>query len=242
MRGHLTRKEIKRDEVREAVGRGVEYVRGHERIALLLVGGLLAVLLVAALVTFYLGRRESRAGERLAAALRVYGAEVDVFDPAPDDSEAPRFGSASERQEKAKALFEELDSDFGGTHAGKVARVYLGEIAARAGDLGEARELWREYLRREPGTLLAVSVELNLLRLDRQEGHHEEVAAGLTRQLEAGTKRSLPEDVVLYELAETLETLGRDGEAKDTLQRLVDDHPRSPFAFEARQRLQSRTS
>ena len=87
-----------------------------------------------------------------------------------------------------------------------------------------------------------MSVELNLLALDRQAGKLEEVKSGLEKQLQEGAKRSLPEDVVLYELAATLEALGRDTEAHDTLQRLVDDHPRSPFAFEARRRLQERTS
>ncbi|HVR30656.1 MAG TPA: tetratricopeptide repeat protein [Thermoanaerobaculia bacterium] len=243
MPGHLTRKEIKRDEVREALGRGIQYVRGHERLALWTIGGLVAVLLVAALVAFFLSRREAVAAQRLEAALRVYGAEVDVFDAAPDDPEAPRFASDAERLARAKALFQELGDDYGSTSAGEVARVYLGEIAAREGETGTARELWREYLRRSPGTILALSVELNLLALDRDEGKLEQVVAELEKHLEGGrARRSLPEDMVLFELAETLSALGRESEANDTLQRLVDDHPRSPYAFEARQRLQSRPS
>jgi hypothetical protein len=47
---------------------------------------------------------------------------------------------------------------------------------------------------------------------------------------------------VLNELVTTLEALGLENEAQDTRQRLVDDHPRSPFAFEARRRLEERTS
>lgn len=240
MKHYLSRKEMKRDEVREAVGRGVEYVRGHERTAVYVVGGLIGVLLGAALVIFLLGRRESGASERLAEALRVYGAPVDPIDPAPDDPEKPRFATDQERLDKAKPAFEKLAS--GGTDAGQVAKVYLGEIAAGKGDTETARRLWTEYLSANPGTALAVSVELNLLALDRQAGKLEEVKSGLEKQLEEGAKRSLPEDVVLYELATTLEALGLDTEAQDTLQRLVDDHPRSPFAFEARRRLQERTS
>jgi tetratricopeptide (TPR) repeat protein len=242
MKHYLSRKEIKRDEVREAVGRGVEYVRVHERVVLWIVGGLLGVLLVAALVVYFLGRRQASAGEHLTAALRIYGATVDVFDPAPDDPEKPRFATDQERLDQAKAAFSELADDYGGTEAAQVATAYLGEIAARQGDLDTARKLWSEVLEESPGTLLAVSVELNLLALDRQAGRLEEVRAGLERQLEEGARRSLPEDVVLYELAQTLDALGRETEAQDTLQRLVDDHPRSPFAFEARQRLQEQTS
>lgn len=238
MKHQLSRKEMKRDEVREALGKGVEYVRGHERITLYIVGGLLGVLVVAALVVFVLGRREAGATERLADALRIYGATVDPLDPAPGDPDQPRFATDQERVDKAKAAFEKLASS--STAAGDVADVYLGEIAARAGDTETARKLWNGYLDANPGTALAVSVELNLLALDRQAGKLEEVKTGLEKQLEEGASRTLPEDVVLYELAQTLDALGRSSEAQDTLQRLVDDHPRSPFAFEARRRLQER--
>jgi tetratricopeptide (TPR) repeat protein len=239
---HLTRKEIKRDEVREAMGRSVEYVRSHERTVLYVVGGAIALLLAAALVTFFLGRRADNAAERLTAALRVHGAQVDPLDPAPDDAEAPRFATESEKRQKSRALFEELVDGYGGTDAGKVAHAYLGDIAAAEGNLEEARAHWQEYLDSSPGTLLAVSVELNVLALDRAQGKLEEVAAGLQKQLDDTAARSLPEDVVLFELAKTLDELGRDAEAQESFQRLVDDHPRSPFALEARQRLQTRAS
>ena len=240
MKHYLSRKEMKRDEVREALGKGVEYVRGHERITLYIVGGLLSVLIVAALVVFLIGRREAGAADRLADALTIYGAKVDPLDPAPDDAEKPRFATDQERVDKAKGEFEKLASSRGGTDAGQVANAYLGEIAARAGDIETARKLWTEYLKKNPGTALAVSVELNLLALDRQAGKLQEVKSGLEKQLAEGASRTLPEDVVLYELAQTLDALGRSTEAQDTFQRLVDDHPRSPFAFEARRRLQER--
>jgi tetratricopeptide (TPR) repeat protein len=236
---HLSRRDMKRDEVREAFAHGVEYVRVHERTTLYVVGGLIGALVIAALVIFLLGRRESGASERLADALTIYGAKVDPLDPAPDDKEKPRFATDQERLEKSKTAFEKLA---GSTEAGQVAQVYLGEIASRSGDIETARRLWTEYLSENPGTALAVSVELNLIALDRQAGKLEEVKTRLEKQLEEGAKRTLPEDVVLNELATTLEALGRQTEAQDTRQRLVDDHPRSPFAFEARRRLEERAS
>ena len=107
-------------------------------------------------------------------------------------------GSGNERLEKSKAAFEQLA---GGTDAGQVANVYLGEIAARGGDTETARRLWTEYLSKNSGTALAVSVELNLIALDRQAGKLEEVKTRLEKQLEEGAQRTLPEDVVLNELA-----------------------------------------
>ena len=184
MKHHLSRKEMKRDEVREVLGRGVEYVRVHERTTLYVVGGLVGVLLIAALVIFFLGRREATASERLADALRIYGAKVDPLDPAPDDREKPRFATDQERLDQAKAAFEKLASS--STDAGQVANVYLGEIAAKSGDTETARRLWTDYLSANPGTALAMSVELNLLALDRQAGKLEEVKSGLEKQLARG--------------------------------------------------------
>ena len=241
MKHHLSRKDMKRDEVREALVHGVEYVRVHERSTLYVVAGVIGALVIAALVIFFLGRRESGASERLADALKIYGAKVDPLDPKPDDAEAPRFATEQEHLDQSKAAFEKLAGS-GGTEASQVAKVYLGEIAARGGDTETARRLWTEYLDKNPGTALAMSVELNLIALDRQAGKLEEVKTRLEKQLEEGAQRTLPEDVVLNELATTLEALGRETEAQDTRQRLVDDHPRSPFAFEARRRLEERAS
>ncbi len=148
MKHHLSRKEMKRDEVREVLGRGVEYVRVHERTTLYVVGGLIGVLVIAAVVIFLLGRRESSASERLADALRIYGAKVDPLDPAPDDPEKPRFATDQERLDQSKAAFEKLASN--STDAGQVANVYLGEIAARNGDIETARRLWTAYLTPTP--------------------------------------------------------------------------------------------
>ena len=241
MKHHLSRKEMKRDEVREAVGRGVEYVRGHERTALYVVGGLIGVLVIAALVIFLLGRRESGASERLAEALRIYGA---TGRPARPGARRPREAAVRHRPGARSTSRRRRSRSW--PRAAPTPVRWRRSTSARSrrsnGDTETARRLWTEYLSANPGTALAVSVELNLLALDRQAGKLEEVKSGLEKQLEEGAKRSLPEDVVLYELATTLEALGRDTEAQDTLQRLVDDHPRSPFAFEARRRLQERTS
>ena len=180
---------MKRDEVREVLGRGVEYVRVHERTTLYVVGGLIGVLLIAAVVIFFLGRRESSASERLADALRIYGAKVDPLDPAPDDAgeAALRHRPGAPRPVEGGVREARLERS---TDAGQVANVYLGEIAARSGDTETARRLWTEYLSANPGTALAMSVELNLLALDRQAGKLEEVKSGLEKQLEEGAKRT----------------------------------------------------
>jgi hypothetical protein len=47
---------------------------------------------------------------------------------------------------------------------------------------------------------------------------------------------ALPQDVAVYELAVTLEALGREEEASQQYQRLVDEFAQSPYAMAARQK------
>ena len=80
--------------------------------------------------------------------------------------------------------------------------------------------------------VLALSVRLNLIHLDRSEGNAE-LADKLRMELN-NAARSLPEDVLLYELAKTLESQDQGDEAAELYQRILDDHPASPYAAVAR--------
>jgi tetratricopeptide (TPR) repeat protein len=108
-------------------------------------------------------------------------------------------------------------------------------MAAVAGDTERARELWQDFLDEHPKHMLGAEVRLNLYALDRAAGNAEAVAAELQAMLEA-EDRPLPEDVVLHELAVTLESLGRDEEAAEHYQTLVSVHPQSAYATAARQK------
>jgi len=110
----------------------------------------------------------------------------------------------------------------------------------RAGNAARARELW-ETVAGSGDDALRATVELSLISLDRQEGRLEELAQRLESRVEAGGG-SLPPDALLFELANTLEALGRDDEAREMLQRLIDDHPGSPYGMKAQRRLLSATS
>ena len=82
-------------------------------------------------------------------------------------------------------------------------------------------------------SVLVLSVRLNLIHLDRQNGRTQEVADQLQREL-ASASKTLPEDVILFELAQTLEALDQQDEALDLYQRILDEHPKSPYTADAR--------
>lgn len=231
----LTRQEMKRDEVQEQLLVGVEWFQRHWRKVVL---GLVAVLL--AISAFFLARviGEQRSNEAQAAlgnALSLMVAPI-VEDGADPDGDEPRFPDEASREQRANAALEQVVADYGGSEAGMVARMVLARMAAEEGDTARAREIWQEAMRAGRGTALAASARANLISLDRQE-RPAELAEELQEMVDAGGG-DLPADALLFELGQTLEAAGRADEANEVYQRLVDDFQTSPYASQARDRIQ----
>lgn len=237
MSDRLTRKEMKRqDTFQITMGHVLDWIRSHRR--QIIAGAALVVLVVLGLAgwALWLKATEDDAQARLAEAMKAYGAPIrgEGEDAAADGDELS-FPSAEARRTRAAELFEGVVEDFRASDAADVARVYLAEIAAAQGETERARELWLDFLDEYPRHLLGAEVRLNLYALDRAAGRGEEVAAELQAMLD-DEKRPLPEDVILHELAVTLESLGRQEEAAEHYQDLVDRFAQSPYAVAARER------
>lgn len=229
----LSRKEMKRDEFREAVRHTVDYASSHTRLLVQIAVGVVVLAVVIVAVILYLGYREERAAEMLSRAIQVHGAEIDAAAPRPDDPDDPAFADEAARRDRARERFEEV-AGFGGA-PGDIARAYLGRIALDEGDTERARELWSQVLEDEPDDLLAAQVRLNLLKLDLQQDRAEEAVTRLEAML-AEVEKPMPEDLILFELASVKERLGRTDEALSAYQRILDEFPRSPYVTLAQQK------
>lgn len=237
MSKRLTRKQIKEDirhgDLQTAVATTYDKILANQNLIIGVVAGILVLLIAFVIVRVVLANRAEAATEELAEAVRIFEAPVGdeaVADGAP--APALRFATDDERRARAREAFEAVE----GGKAETVAGLYLADLALREGDKETARRHWEEYLdEQDDDDMLAISVRLNLLRLDREEGRGEEAVGYLEDELVSGDP-DLPEDVILLELAKTLETLGRDDEAGDYYQRILDDHPRSPYAAAAREK------
>lgn len=238
MSDRLTRKEMKRrDRFQLAMTSSLDWIQEHRKQIVL--GVVVVVVAVAAAVawTFWQASREDDAQALLNDAIEAYGAPVG--DQAADDStdqDGPHFATDQERLDRATELFDQVRDRYGSSDAADIAEVYLGQIAEEKGDADRARELWQDYLDSSPSTALAADVRLNLFALDRANGRAEQVATELEGMLARETK-PLPGDVILYELATTLEQLGRDQEATERYQQLIKEYETSPYVSEARSKL-----
>lgn len=237
MAKRLTAKEIKHDiredEVQTALARIFLTLESHPKAVFGTIGAGIVVALLIAGGFAALDNRRQAAQSELAEAIEVYQAPV-VEDGATADPEAELvFASEEERRQRAKEAFAEIKG-FGASVAGEVASLYLAEIALAEGDKDAARATWEQFLADNEDHMLAVSVRLNLIHLDRDEGKAAEVAAALEEEL-ADPRKKLPEDVILFELAQTREVLGEDEAALELYQRIVDEYPQSAFVAKARQ-------
>jgi TolA-binding protein len=232
MSSHLSRKEIKRDEVQEFLARAFEWTALNRRKILIAAGAVLVAALLVEVGILWNANRQAHAQEALTAALRVQAGAIDAVEPDPSHERAPSFASEEARRAAAQAAFEGIVADYGSSSAAQVANVFLGRIALEQGDAARARELWESFLADSPQHALRATVELNLVELSRDEQTLEQAVSSLETQLDSG-KGALPEDVALYELGKALRELGREPEALATFERLVDDFPDSPLAGEA---------
>lgn len=232
MSERLTRKEIKQDiredEVQSFLINAIEKFQERPSFYVGILGALLALGVAIVGVVAFMDSRQDAANFELAKAMEVFDGQVVEEGTEPEGS-TPTFASDEERRAQAKAAFAEVS----GGAAGDVAELYKAEMAIQEGDTATARTIWEGFLRDHSDHVLAVSVRINLIHLDRQEDRAEQVAAELQSELDSANK-SLPEDVILFELAQTREALGEQEAAIELYQRILDEYPQSPYSADAR--------
>ncbi len=227
-----TREDLKRNELEEVIGAGIHYAEGHKRILLWSVAGVVGAALVATGIFFWISSRQSGVNELLVQALRADGGEVVASGAKPDDPVHPTFPTEAARRAKAKELFTQLDDRYGSSKTGRVAKLYLAQIALAENDKEKAKQLWQSFLDAEPDGAFSAAARVNLYKLDREQGRAGEVADELKKMLEQADK-PLPADLILYELALSYDALGKGDDAKATYRRIVDEYPQSPYVADA---------
>jgi len=225
----IRRKDLKRNDLAEGMGRTVNYVSQHRRgvtegIAI----GIGVIVLAAAFVAFR-AYRENEAGRDLSAGLTALETPL-VGEPAAQN--APRtFATAAEREREA---LDHLKKAAGkpGTSAGKAAGVILAARDPKAPDAAE--RLARAA--RSGKAEVAAAAELDEARLLASQGKTAQAIDRLKRAIES-SDTAAPKDAMMFALAEIYEKSGSAADAKATYQRLVTDYPNSPYRADARQKL-----
>ena len=225
----IYRKDLKRNELAETVGRTVDYVSHHRRGVTegVAIGVGIAVLVGG----FFLFQqyRERQAGKALSAALAILETPVGAKPGAPPETNT--YATAAERDREADKRLREAAASKG-TDAGRAAAVIL---AARIEKPAEALEALNRVARDGEGEVAALA-EVDAARLLAAQGKNAEAIDRLKRAIERPGSAA-PKDALLFALAQIYERAGSSTDARATYQRIVNDYPESPYRVDAQQKL-----
>jgi tetratricopeptide (TPR) repeat protein len=224
----ITRKQMKRNELAETMGKTVDYVSHHRRGV---TEGIVAAAALAALVAgFFLLRayRENQAGRELSAGLAAL--ETPLAGQ-PAAAGAPKTFPNAEARDKEVEEHLRKAADHPGTAAGRAANLIL---AAR-GKASNPAETFAKTAR-DGKAEVAASAELDAARLLASQGKKNEAIDRLKRAIESPSSAA-PKDALLFALGEIYEEAGSATDARATFQKLVTDYPNSPYRTDARQKI-----
>lgn len=217
-KGHWSsRSEAKHDEVREAAGSAVEWLLARRQTALASAGAALALLFLAALLSFQRRQAKADAWDRYAVAeLLAYG------------------GRPSDAVKNARELGEAKP----GTRAASMARLLEGDILQAQGDYPAALAAYAKA-GEEPGPLAPFAAADQAMTLEAA-GRCPEALEAAGRFLADSSDHFLA-PLLLGVQARCQQSLGQADAARVTLQKLMLQYPESPWAAWANARLSPST-
>lgn len=225
----LSRKDLKRNDLADTMGRTVDYVSHHKRGVTEVIAIGAGVLVLAAAFVAFRAYRENEAGRELSAALAALDAPLAGQ---PQAETAPRtYATAAERDREADGHLHKA-AQSRGTTAGKAASVIL---AARDPKTPDAADRLARAARSGKAEV-AAAAELDEARLLAAQGKTAEAIDRLKRGIESSDSAA-PKDAMMFVLGEIYEKSGASADARATYQRLVSDYPNSPYRADARQKL-----
>jgi TolA-binding protein len=242
------RRELKENEVARMIGATRDFTQQHGNH---LTTALVALIVIAAAIFGFLTyrtRQQSQGQDLLAQAMVVLNTAVVPVTATSNPGDAPAAagigakGTFSTEAQKLNAALPKLKAAadaFPETQAGVQARYHLATTLASLGQQKEAVTQFDEVVKRAG----ADSLYGRMAQLGKADA---QVAAGQVdsaiatwKELAAKKDANLPEDAILMQLARAYQAKGNTEEARKTFTEIVDNHPDSPYAGDARKELES---
>lgn len=237
-------KELKNELRRDEIGEALQEARGFLNRADVAKPALAILGLVLVLAGLYYGQkfRTTSAESAFSRATEVFHAEVGKAGSESAPS-AETFKTAADKFQKAKTLFDEVAKSYGSLPAGRRARFYSALCLAELGQVKDAEAALKEVAAlRDPGAIEPAMARLRLAEILQSQAGRGKEAASFYKALIADEASGLPKDRLLFGLAEALESAGERLEARRAYSDLANRHPQSPYAQDARQKVEALAS
>ncbi len=140
MSDHLTRKELKQDNVALKVGETFGFLTSHRSQIVRYGGGALALIVVVGLGIYYRNYLRDVRQQALADAITLQNAPVG----APPQNGGPSFPTEAAKKDGVIKAFTKLMTDQGGSTEGYIAEYALAALDMDAGKLPEARKKYSD--------------------------------------------------------------------------------------------------
>ena len=202
-----------------ATENSVPWANKNRRSTLILVG--VALLLILALSVAYsiFQHRTAEAQTAFGQAMQIYQTPLVKPDqPLPPGMKA--YNTAKERATLANAQFVQVDSQFGLTEPGKLAKYFAGVTYQEAGQTAQAEDALKQVAKGWNGDTAALG-KMALAQIYGQTGQNDQ-AVTLYQQLAKGHASTVPPGLAQLQLAALYTSMGRTEEARHVYAELKD--------------------
>ena len=234
MARHITRKELKKDEIRETLTHGAEAIASHQR-QIWIYGGvaLLAVLAVLGW-RFYTQKQTAKASLALADAMKIYQARIrTAAEPAAPDEIT--YVDEKNKYNDAEKKFMDVAHRYPRTRPGQLARYYAALSLEKLGRYDEAENDLKSIESSGDESLSALA-RFKLAQIYDEAGKGPQ-AVQLYQQLADKPTLFVPKPIVLLALADHYSS-SDPAQASKLYNQVKSEFPDSQAAQEADERLQ----
>jgi TolA-binding protein len=239
------RQHLKENELVRVVNATRDYIEPRSKQIGMIAGAIALIVVVGLGFWSFRNRANSAAEVALAEAMVALNARV-VPPSDPDAADLPvgasientgSFATEAAKLEVAIPKLQAVADQFPNDQAGIVARYHLGGALAAMGRNDEAIKAFSDVVSRAPrDSIYSRMARMGLADTQTRSGQYD-AAITSWRELADDTTADLPTDAILLELARAHAAKGDTNEARKVFQRLLDEHPLSQYASDARQEL-----
>jgi predicted negative regulator of RcsB-dependent stress response len=227
---HISRRDLKKDEVRDTFERGAEAVLSHQQLSLYL---LIAAIVIAVGVfgwRTYTQRQTVKAAAAFDDAMKIFQAPIG----GPPVEGTPNYTDPTKKFTEAEQKFADVAARYPHTRPGEVARYYVG-LSYEKLDKNDLARASLQGLTASSDAEIAALAKFDLAGLDDRTGQGEE-AVKLYQSLIDKPSVLVPKAVVLLTLAQHYGEKDP-AQAARLLNQIKSEYPDSPIAEQADQAL-----